>query len=361
METLQVEKRLKELLILVGQQGASDIHLVVGRYPTLRIDGKLHPITQEKVLTPADTKAMSDVILNDEKKEELLALGQTDFSYNLEDRVRFRTNVFFQKGYISITMRFIMDRLRNLEELNVPEALYDFANHSQGLVLITGPVGHGKSTTLAAIIDYINHNQEKHIITIEDPIEFVYNQDRCIINQREVGRDAKNFSDALRAVFREDANVVLLGELRDLETISTAMTAAETGHLIFATLHTNDSAQTIDRIVDVFPSHQQNQIRSQLASVLLGVISQRLLPQTGGGRIPAVEVMFNNHAIENLIRENKNHQLDSVIETSLKDGMISLDRSLSDLVRRGLVSVDDAFIYAKNADYLKMLLSNGKK
>jgi len=251
----------------------------------------------------------------------------------------------------------VMDRLRNLEELNIPSSLYDFTNYSQGLVLITGPVGHGKSTTLAAIIDYINHNQEKHIVTIEDPIEFVYNQDRCIVNQREIGRDAKNFPDALRAVFREDVNVVLLGELRDLETIGTAMTAAETGHLIFATLHTNDSAQTIDRIIDVFPSHQQNQIRLQLASVLLGVISQRLLPRVGGGRIPAVEVMFKNHAVENLIRENKIHQLDSVIETGLKEGMVSLDRALADFVRRGLISVNDAFTYAKNREYLQMLMS----
>lgn len=357
MESLQAEQRLKNILLLVGQQGASDLHLVVGRHPTLRIDGKLHPITQEQVLTPADTKAFSDALLNEDKKQELIAVGQTDFSYNFEDRVHFRTNIFFQKGYVSVTMRFIMDRLRNLEELSIPESLYGFTNYSQGLVLITGPVGHGKSTTLAAIIDYINHNLEKHIVTIEDPIEFVYNQDRCIINQREIGRDAKNFPDALRAVFREDANVVLLGELRDLETISTAMTAAETGHLIFATLHTNDSSQTIDRIIDVFPSHQQNQIRSQLASVLLGVISQRLLPKTGGGRIPAVEIMFKNHAVENLIRENKIHQLDSAIETGLKDGMMSLDRALADLVRRGLVSVNDAFIYAKNRDYLQMLMS----
>ncbi len=361
METLRIEQRLKNLLLLVGQQGASDLHLTVGRYPTLRIDGKLHPITQEKILTPADTKAISDILLTDEKKQELLALGQTDLSYNYEDQMRFRTNIFFQKGYVSITMRFIMDHLRNLNELNIPDSLYAFANYSQGLVLVTGPVGHGKSTTLAAIIDYINHNQEKHIITIEDPIEFVYNQDRCIINQREIGRDAKNFPDALRAVFREDANVVLIGELRDLETIGTAMTAAETGHLIFATLHTNDCVQTIDRIVDVFPSHQQNQIRSQLASVLLGVVSQRLLPQAGGGRVPAVEIMYNNHAIQNLIRENKNHQIDSVIETSLKEGMISLDRALADLVRRGLVSVNDAFIYAKSQDYLEMLLEKGKK
>jgi len=357
MEVLRAEQRLKNLLLLVGQQGASDLHLVVGRYPTLRIDGKLHPIAQEKVLTPDDTKALSDALLTESKKQELIDAGHTDFSYNFEDRVRFRTNVFFQKGYISVTMRFIMDRLRNLEELNIPSSLYGFTNYSQGLVLITGPVGHGKSTTLAAVIDYINHNFEKHIITIEDPIEFVYDQDRCIVNQREIGRDAKNFPDALRAVFREDVNVVLLGELRDLETISTAMTAAETGHLIFATMHTNDAAQTVDRIIDVFPSHQQNQIRSQLASVLLGIISQRLLPRTGGGRIPAAEIMFKNNAVENLIRENKIHRLNSVIETGLKEGMISLDRALADLVRRGLISVNDAFIYAENREYLQMLMS----
>ena len=357
MEPLHAEQRLKSLLLLVGQQRASDLHLVVGRYPTLRIDGKLRPITQDKLLTPDDTKALSEALLTEDKKQELMSVGQTDFSYSFEDKIRFRTNIFFKKGYISVTMRFIMDRLRNLEELNIPDALYGFANYSQGLVLITGPVGHGKSTTLAAIIDYINHNSEKHIVTIEDPIEFVYNQDRCIINQREIGRDAKNFPDALRAVFREDANVVLLGELRDLETISTAMTAAETGHLIFATLHTNDSSQTIDRVIDVFASHQQNQIRSQLASVLLGVISQRLLPRAGGGRIPAVEIMYKNHAVANLIRENKIHQLDSAIETGFKDGMISLDRALADLVRRGLVSVNDAFMYAKNRDYFQTLIS----
>lgn len=357
-EILHAEQRLKNLLLLVGQQGASDLHLAVGRYPTLRINGKLHPITQEKVLTPADTKALSDIILTEERKEELIGEGQTDFSYNFENRMRFRTNVFFQKGYVSVTMRFVMDHVRNLEELNIPTSLYNFANYSQGFVLVTGPVGHGKSTTLAAIIDYINHNQEKHIVTIEDPIEFVYEQDRCIINQREIGRDSKSFPLALRSVFREDANVVLLAELRDLETIATAMTAAETGHLIFATVHTNDSAQTIDRVIDVFPAHQQNQIRSQLASVLVGVVSQRLIPRMdSGGRVPAVEIMLKNHAVENLIRENKTHQLDSVIETSLKEGMVSLDRSLASLARRGIISVNDAMVYSKNRQYLEMLIA----
>ena len=356
MEPLEIEARLKNILMTVGEQGASDIHFVIGRYPTLRISGKLHPLTKEGMMTPADTKAISDIILTKDKKLELTENGQTDLSYNFEDRARFRVNVFYQKGYISIAMRFVMNKIRHLEDLNVPSSLYNFTKATQGLVLMTGPVGHGKSTTLAALVDYINHNQEKHIVTIEDPIEFVYEQDRCIINQREVGRDSKSFAAALRSVLREDVNVVLLGELRDLDTISTAMTAAETGHLIFGTLHTNDAPQTIDRIIDVFPSHQQNQIRLQLANVLLGVVSQRLIPQLSGGRVPAVEIMFKNHAVENLIRENKVHQLDSVIETSMKEGMVSLDRSLADLVRRGVVSIDDAIAYSKNKDYFTMLL-----
>lgn len=359
--SIQYEQRMKNLLSLVGQEGASDIHLVVGRYPTLRIDGKLVPITSEPFLTPEDTKGLSETILHDDNAKELMEQGQTDFSYNFENRARFRTNVFLQKGYVSVTMRFVGEKIRTLEELGMPTALYDFAQHSQGLVLVTGPVGHGKSTTLAAVIDYINHNQDKHILTIEDPIEYVYVQDRCIINQREIGEDAKDFPKALRAVFREDANVILLGELRDLETIATAMTAAETGHLIFATLHTNDTSQTIDRVIDVFPVYQQNQIRSQMASVLLGAISQRLLPRIGGGRVPAVEIMLKNHAVENLIRENKTFQIDSVIETSLKEKMVSLDRSLANLVQQGAVDVEDAFRYSKNRDYFRMLVGGRER
>jgi twitching motility protein PilT len=356
MDSIHAEQRIKNLLRLVAQQNASDLHLVVGRYPTLRIDGKLCPITQEKMLTAQDTKELSDVMMGEEQKKSLLKIGQSDFSYNFEDKARFRTNVFFQKGFVSVAMRLITTRVRTLEEINMPQSLYDFSKFSQGLVLVTGPVGHGKSTTLAAIIDYINHNEEKHIITIEDPIEYVYEQDRCIINQKEVGEDSPSFPLALRAVFREDANVVLIGELRDLDTISTAVTAAETGHLIFATLHTNDCSQTVDRVIDVFPAHQQNQIRYQLASVLLGVISQRLVPQIGGGRIPAVEIMIKNHAVENLIRENKTFQIENVIETSMSEGMISLDKSLADLVKKGLITVDNALIYAKNRDYLQMLI-----
>ena len=354
--SLHVEQKMKSLLRLVAQHGASDLHIAVGRYPTLRVDGKLYPLTQEKVLEPQDTKMYADVLMNEEHKKILLDEGHVDFSYSFEQKARFRVNVFFQKGFTTIAMRLITKEIRTLEELNVPTSLYDLTRHAQGFVLITGPVGHGKSTTLAALIDYINHNEEKNIITIEDPIEYVYEQDRCIISQREVGQDAKTFRSALKAVFREDANVVLIGELRDLDTIATAMTAAETGHLIFATLHTNDAAQTVDRIIDVFPAHQQNQIRMQLASVLLAVVSQRLLPKAGGGRIPAVEIMLKNDAVENLIRENKTFQIDNVIETSLSEGMISLDKSLADLVRRGLISIDDALRYAKNRDYFQMLI-----
>lgn len=351
------EQRMKKLLRLVAQQNASDLHLVVGRHPTIRQDGRLYPLTQESILTPEDTEALSYVLLSEENKKKFIEDGQIDFSYNFENKARFRVNIFFQQGNVSVAMRLVVGEIRTLEELNIPPVLYEFTHKSQGLLLITGPVGHGKSTTLAALIDFINKNSDKHIITIEDPIEYVYEQDRCIINQREVGRDTKSFADGLRSVFREDVNVVLIGELRDLDTISTAMTAAETGHLIMATLHTNDSSQTIDRIIDVFPSHQQNQIRSQLASVLLGVISQRLLPRVGGGRVPALEIMINNHAVENLIRENKSYQIDSVIETSLREGMITLDKSLADLIQRGLIAADGAFAYTKNREYLQMLIN----
>jgi twitching motility protein PilT len=253
-------------------------------------------------------------------------------------------------------MRLIPHEIRSLDELNMPSALYDFTKYTQGLVLVVGPVGHGKSTTLAALINEINHTQEKHIVTIEDPIEYIYEQDKCIINQREVFQDSKSFQTALKAVFREDANVVLVGELRDLESISIAMTGAETGHLIFATLHTNDSSQTIDRIIDVFPSHQQNQVRAQLANTLLGVISQRLVPQVDGGRIPAVEIMIKNHAIENLIREGKAYQIDNSIETSSDQGMITMDKSLAELTRRGVISVDTALSFVKEKNNFQSLL-----
>lgn len=357
MESLHNEQRMKNLFRLVAQQKASDLHIVVGRVPIIRIDGKLFPLTQEKVVEIEDSRMFADMLMNEQEKQSLEENGHVDFSYNFENKIRFRVNIFYQKGMLSIAMRIIVKQIRTLESLNISKNILMLTEYSQGLVLVTGPVGHGKSTTLAALIDHINHTQEKHIITIEDPIEYVYEQDRGIINQREIGQDARTFSAALKAVFREDANVILLGELRDLDTIATAMTAAETGHLIFATLHTNDCGQTVDRIVDVFPAHQQNQIRSQLASVLLGVISQRLVPMVNGGRIPAVEIMLKNDAIETLIRENKAYQIDNVIETSMSSGMVSLDRSLATLVDRGFVSYEEAFQFAKNPEYFKMVLA----
>ncbi|MDR3583022.1 MAG: PilT/PilU family type 4a pilus ATPase [Candidatus Pacebacteria bacterium] len=352
------EQRIKNLLRLAAQQGASDLHLGVGRHPIFRVDGKLYPLTEEEVLTPAVTAAMCDAVIAEEKKKIFEDEGQVDFSYNFEDKVRFRVNAFFQQGYVSLAFRLVSSEIRTLEELGMPEILYDFTRVTQGLFLIVGPVGHGKSTTLAALINEINHNQEKNIITIEDPIEYVYEQDRSIVSQREVYQDSKSFQLALRGVFREDANVVLIGELRDLDTISTALTAAETGHLIFATLHTNDSPQTIDRIIDVFPAHQQNQVRSQLANVLLAVVSQRLIPKIDGGRIPAVEIMIKNHAVENLIRENKSYQLDNVIETGSELGMISLDKSMAGLVKSGVVSMEAASPYAKDLKNFQALVKD---
>jgi twitching motility protein PilT len=353
---IHADQRIKNLLRLVAQQGASDLHLVVGRYPTFRVDGRLIPFSEDTVLTPQATQEICQVILNEEGQKKLADQGQTDFSYNFENKARFRVNAFFQQGYLSIAFRLIPRQIKTLAELNMPEILYEFTKVSQGLVLVVGPVGQGKSTTLAALINEINHNQTKHILTIEDPIEYIYEQDRCIINQREVYQDSKSFQTALKAVFREDANVVLIGEMRDLDTISTAITAAETGHLIFATLHTNDSPQTIDRIVDVFPAHQQNQVRSQLANVLLAVVSQRLIPKVDGGRSPAVEIMIKNHAVENLIRENKSYQIDNVIETSSDQGMITMDKSLAELVRTGQVSLDSALAYAKDQKNFQSML-----
>jgi twitching motility protein PilT len=353
---MHAEQRIKSLLRLVAQQGASDLHLGVGRYPTFRIDSKLVPFSEDELLTPAATKEIAEVLMGEETTKKFYEDGQADFSYNFEDKVRFRVNSFFQQGYVSVALRLISKEIKTLDELNMPDTLYEFSKSSQGLVLVVGPVGHGKSTTLAALINDINHKQEKHIITIEDPIEYVYEQDRCIINQREVYQDSKSFQSALKAVFREDANIVLIGELRDLDTISTAITAAETGHLIFATLHTNDSPQTIDRIIDVFPAHQQNQVRSQLANVLLGVVSQRLIPKVDGGRVPAVEIMIKNHAVENLIRENKSYQIDNVIETSSSEGMITLDKSLANLVKGGIISLEAALGFSKDPKNFQSLL-----
>lgn len=273
-----------------------------------------------------------------------------------KDRARFRVNVYYQKGTLAAALRHIPQKIKSLAELNLPVDLEAFTKHRQGLVLFVGPTGHGKSTTLAALIDIINHSRAEHIITIEDPVEYLFIQDKSIISQREVYQDTEAFATAIRATLREDVNVVMVGEMRDLESIATTITVAETGHLVFATLHTNDAPQSVDRIIDVFPAHQQNQIRSQLASILLGVVSQRLLPRIGGGRVPISEIMVANNAVRNVIREGRTYELANIIHTSAHDGMISLDRSLADAVKKGLVKLEDGLAYAIDQDLFKSLI-----
>lgn len=347
---------MKALLETVFQQGASDLHLSVGCYPTLRINGALIPLTQDTRLTREEAAELAFSCMSDEQRAKFEKEKNIDFSYAIEEKARFRCNVFYQMGAVSCAFRLISTKIRTLEELNMPPVIHEFTKLSQGLILFVGPTGHGKSTSMAALIDEINHTRTEHIVTIEDPIEYMYQQDRSIINQREVYYDVLSFHDGLRSAFREDINVILVGEMRDLETISAAITAAETGHLIFSTLHTNDSWQTIDRIIDVFPGYQQNQIRSQLASVLVGIVSQRLLPRVGGGRIPAAEILLKNDAIENLIREGQTHQIVNVLETNTEVGMQSINRSLAELVRQEQIALEDAERHATDRAMLHMLL-----
>lgn len=356
MTSINIKQEMESLLSITAQEGHSDLHLSVGRYPTVRMDGRLIPLTNKEMLTPQKTKELVDAFLTDEQREKFRNNKELDISYDFKGEARFRINVFYQRGFVSAAFRLISSKIRTLEELELPSLVYNFTKPSQGFVLVVGPSGHGKSTTLAALIDRINHQKYKHIITIEDPIEYIYTQDKCIINQREVHTDTDSFNNALRSIFREDADVVLVGEMRDPETISTAITAAETGHLVFATLHTNSASQTIERIIDSFAAGQQNQIRTQLAGNLLGIVSQRLIPKIEGGRIPAIEIMIANSAVRNLIRENKTHQLDLVINTSADEGMISLNSSLATLVKDGKISMENAELYSSNINDLKMMM-----
>jgi len=353
---MDYKQRLSELLLTTARQNASDLHIAVGRRPTIRIDSVLIPLAKEQILTKEDAEGLVFSLLTEEQKIRFLQLKQLDFSFNFEDKARFRVNVFFQKGFVAAALRLIQAQIRTVEELNLPPLLHEFASLNQGFVLLVGPAGHGKSTTLAALLDEINHKRNDHIITIEDPIEYLFAQDKCIVSQREVGQDTTSFHEALRAVLRQDPDVLMIGEMRDPETISTAMTAAETGHVVFSTLHTNSAAQTIDRVIDSFSPEQQGQIISQLASTLVGIVSQRLIPRIGGGRIPAVEIMITNSAIKNLIRERKIYQIDLVIETSVQEGMISLNRSLVNLVKRKEISLEVAESYSLNPSELRILL-----
>ena len=347
---------LKKLLDITIKQDASDLDLSVGHPPNIRIIGQLVPLSQEQIISAKDSEGIAFAMMSELQRKKFLEEKEIDFSYQHGDAGRFRVNIFFQRGTISLALRFIQSKIRTIEELNMSPVLHDFLSRTQGLVLVTGATSQGKSTTLAAMIDEINHTRAVHIITIEDPIEYTYPIDRAIIEQREVIIDTLSFNNALRATLRQNPDVIMVGEMRDLETIATTITAAETGHLVFATLHTNSAAQTIHRVVDVFPAEQQSQIRFQLASSLLGIVSQRLIPRIKGGFIPVCEVLINNNAISNLIRENKIHEVPAVIETSAKEGMISSNRAMVDLVRKKEISLKNAIDYALDPGEVRNLL-----
>lgn len=350
-----IAAEMKSLLDLSIEKKASDLHLTVGLPPILRIDGRLTPITDKGVLTAESCEKLILSIMLPDQVERLRQRKEIDFSFGYQ-QTRFRSNVFYQKGYLSASLRLISLKVKTIDELGLPPILEKFTLVSQGLVIITGPTGHGKSTTLAAIIEHINQNRSDHIITIEDPIEYVFEHKKCIVSQREVSSDTNSFARALRSALRQDPDVILVGEMRDLETIDAALTLAETGHLVFTTLHTNSAAQTADRIIDVFPPHQQQQIRMQLANVLLGVVSQRLLPRISGGRVLSCEIMMANSAVRNTIREGKTHQLPNIIQTSASEGMISLDKVLAELVSKGEITIDDALAWSLDPKAFKMMV-----
>jgi len=354
------QKVLEDLLSLAIKKKASDLHFSSGKKPILRINSKLLIIDTEKEFSLEDIVSLVKTLLaqgySKDRFEKFLREREIDFSYDLGAMGRFRGNAYFQQGKVSCALRFISTDILTIEELNLPPVLDLFTKARQGLVLITGPSSHGKSTTLAALIDAINHTRQSHIITIEDPIEYIFEDDLSIVDQREVFSDTLSFARALRSTFRQDPDVIMVGEMRDPETISTAITAAETGHLVFATLHTNSAPQTIHRIIDTFDGSSQIQVRAQLSGSLLGIVSQRLIPRIKGGLIPATEIIFNNSAVANLIRENKVHEIPIVIETSMEEGMMSLNRSLASLVKNKEITKESAFKFSLNADSLKMLL-----
>jgi twitching motility protein PilT len=340
---------------LVTVEG-SDIHIVVGSPPMLRIDGNLTPVQGAPILTPEQSEALIFPLLTQEQKDYVAVNKELDFGYQFQDKGRFRINVYHAKGTLGAALRLIPSRIKSIEELQLPPIISEFGNYKQGLVLLTGPTGEGKSTTLAAIIDMINSSRADHIVTIEDPIEFVYTPKRSIITQREMNHDTNSWEISLRSVLREDPDVVLIGEMRDYETIASAITIAETGHLVFATLHTSTAAETIDRIIDVFPAHQQGQVRQQLASTIKVVASQRLLPTVTGKRAAALEIMIANPAIRNLIREAKTYQIDTVIQTSSEMGMMLFEGHLQSLVQRGQISPETAIAHAFRPAEIQRLL-----
>lgn len=352
------KENFEKLLAEVVTGGASDLHISVGRKPQLRVDGSLVTMQDQPMITREMGEGFISLILTPEQRKKYNEEKEIDFSYALDSVGRFRVNVFLQKGQMAAALRLIPEKIKTLDELGHPQIIHNLLKVSQGFFLVVGPSGQGKSTTLAAMIDEINNNRKDHIVTIEDPVEYLFHDDKSIVDQREVGQDTKSFNAALRSILRQDPDVIMVGEMRDPETISAAITAAETGHLVFSTLHTNNASQTIDRIIDTFPSDQQNQIRTQLSGTLLGVLSKRLIPKIDGGRVAAFELLIANAAVRNLIRENKVHQLDLVIETSAEAGMISLNRSLANLVKAGEISLESAETYSLNSAELRMLIGS---
>jgi twitching motility protein PilT len=348
---------IDELLGRMDALGASDLHLTAGSPPVVRVHGAIAPVEELERLTPRNTQELLYRILSTEQQKRLEVDRQIDISHAVPGVARFRVNIYFQRNAIAAAFRLIPHDIRSLEELGLPPSLHELAQRPRGLVLVTGPTGSGKSTTLASLIDEINRTRAGHILTIEDPIEFLHRHRRCLVNQREIGSDARGFAEALRAGLRQDPDVVLLGEMRDLETIATALTAAETGHLVFATLHTRGAAGTIDRVIDVFPAGQQGQVRAQLAAALEGVVTQTLLPTADGhGRVAAVEIMLPDYAIRNLIRQQKVEQMYSVMQTGTQRGMQTMEQSLCELVLRGTVTKDVALEASSYPDQLLDLL-----
>ena len=341
---------IQEMLKVAWENKASDVHITVGIPPKMRVNGKLMEMPFERMLPP-DTEEVLNSIMNDKQKSRFEEKGELDFSYSIPELGRYRVNAFKQRGTIAMALRLVSSEIPAPETLGVPESVIELFNRKRGLVLVTGPTGSGKSTTLAAIINTANHTRDAHIITLEDPIEYLHRHDLSIVNQREIGLDSQTYANALRAALREDPDIILVGEMRDFETISVAITAAETGHLVLSTLHTIGAASTVDRVIDVFPPHQQQQIRVQLANTLEAVVSQQLLPTADGqGRVAAFEVLHTNNAVRNLIREGKSHQLTSVMQTNRKMGMITMDDSIQQLYYEGKITKETAVQFAVDPD-----------
>lgn len=353
---MDYKKELEELILTVLREGGSDLHISAGRYPAIRVTGQLIFLVKRSILSNEDVLGILGQLLGDKEKiERFLENQEIDFSYNFRGESRLRGNAFFQKGMIGIAMRLI-PQVKTIADLNLPPIIETYARKKQGFFLVVGPVGQGKSTTMAAMINLINNERAEHIVTIEDPIEFIFEPKRSMIDQREVGIDTKDFTVALKSAFRQDVNVIMIGEMRSPDTIATAVTAAETGHLVLSTLHTNNASQTIDRIIDSFPPGQQDQIRIQLSNSLLGIFSQRLIPRITGGLVPAFEFLVNNNAVSNLIREKRTHEIDVVIETGYEQGMIDMNRSLLELVQKGEISIENAYLHSLNPKGLERLI-----